>query len=282
MRSSTWRNLSVLALAATTVAGAQSIQVYSELTRVDPFGEVVVADRGENSPREILSPALPRNASTSLHLVVSAPPGTLFNLYVGLNPDHAVDVAVYREKYVKIGEQWVPDGLEPVMLPYQGTIATEGIPGQTAQSFLLDLHVNRDSEVQRIKIEPEVSFPDRWARYPMEARIVETAAPGNLAKPSVLLPSVAQPADYAARRVLKQKLCAKAEKGIADPSPTLRAFIARDAVQDMAMASVVPEDTLWQLIGAADRAKWCREESPVPDGTEWYLRLRDRIVGAKR
>ncbi len=99
---------------------------------------------------------------------------------------------------------------------------------------------------------------------------------------AITLAAIAQPADYSARRVLKQKLCAKAEKASADAALTLRSLIARDAVQDLAMASVVPEDTLWQLIGAKDRAAWCREEKPAPEGSEWYLRLRDRVVGARR
>ena len=281
MRSSTWRNTLVLALAATFAAGAQTIQVYSPFTRIDPFGAIVPADRGTNPPREILSPALPRNATTGFHLVVEGEPGTEFVLYVGQNPDNAAAVRVYREKYVKAGQTWIPDALEPVELPFRGRIATDGIPGQTAQAFWLDLRISRDAEVQRVKIEPQISVGTRWIRYPMEARIVVTAAPAG---PMAVVPAAAltTPADYTARRSIKQKLCGISEKFSSGSPLTIRDFIARDAAQDVAMASVVPVDTLWEAVGANERTSWCKGEQPHPDGPEWYLRVRDRIIGSRQ
>jgi hypothetical protein len=41
-------------------ANAQEINVYSEFLRFNPYGEVVRQDR-EIRPREVLSPAVPRN-----------------------------------------------------------------------------------------------------------------------------------------------------------------------------------------------------------------------------
>ena len=58
-------------------AAAQTVTVYSEFTRIDPFGDVVRADPGAKPPREILSPAIPRNAVSSFHIVVEGSPARL-------------------------------------------------------------------------------------------------------------------------------------------------------------------------------------------------------------
>ena len=68
--------------ASAVLVSAQDVRVYSELTRIDPFGNVVKADRGDE-PREILSPAVPRNAYSTFRVVISAAPGTEFTLHAG-------------------------------------------------------------------------------------------------------------------------------------------------------------------------------------------------------
>jgi len=57
----------------------QSLRVLSEFQRVDPFGDVVAVDRTVN-PREILSPAVARNAFASFHVAVSVPEREPFEL----------------------------------------------------------------------------------------------------------------------------------------------------------------------------------------------------------
>jgi hypothetical protein len=257
------------------------LRVYSSFTRIDPFGNVVAPDRGQD-PREILSPALARGATSGFHLVVSGAPGAEFTLYVGQNPGTAAGITLYRERYLQTRAGWIPDAIEPVSLPYRGRIGADGIPNQTAQSFWMDLSIAREAAVERVKIEPQASFGGRWVIYPMEARIVFTTAPALDYSPSVSPASPESPADFTARRVLRRKLCGNAEK-VSPRSPlNIRDLIARDAAQDLAMASVVPAETLWGFTGARDRSSWCRAEQPHPDGPEWYLRIRDRVVGAKR
>ena len=51
---------------------AQSLRVVSEFQRFDPFGNVVPVDH-TGEPREILSPALARNAFASFHVIVTIP-----------------------------------------------------------------------------------------------------------------------------------------------------------------------------------------------------------------
>src|SRR5579883_1422350 len=61
---------------------AQSVEIHSEFQRINPFGEIVRVDRSA-SPREILSPELPRNAHSVFHVSVSVPQNTSYFLYVG-------------------------------------------------------------------------------------------------------------------------------------------------------------------------------------------------------
>ena len=82
--------------------------------------------------------------------------------------------------------------------------------------------------------------------------------------------------------VWKRKLCGNSEKVTPLSALNIRDFIARDAVQDVAMASVAPAGILWEYNGAKNREEWCRSETPHPSGPEWYLRLRDRIMGGSR
>ena len=89
-----WRKLALLPLLA-GVACAQSIEIYSEFQRPDPFGGIVRADRATR-PREILSPAVPRNGHASFHIAVSVPGKESYLLYVATNPLDACRVTSIR------------------------------------------------------------------------------------------------------------------------------------------------------------------------------------------
>ncbi len=271
-------------------AGAQlpSVKVYSELQRIDIAGNVVSADkprRADLRPREILSPALARNAHAAFHVAVSVPPGVNYSLYVGQNPEGYLGVTVYKEIYVKRGAEWIPDGLEPVKLPYSGRLPDPDKPvlEQSTVSFLMDLWVPPDAEVMRTKVEPEVRVEGQWMVYPMEVRIVAATVPERKDS-GVPLPPVEQPSDAAARAALRSYLCGVAPGDYAARGG-LRWILLRDALQDMALARslesppgarLLPE--LLKLAGPGDPAKWC--QAPVfPEdlGPEWYLRLRDAL-----
>src|SRR5947209_4769679 len=201
----------VPALLLPLCAPAQSIQVYSEFTRIDPFGKIIAADRGSNEPREVLSPALPRNAITSFHIVVSGEPGSQFMLYVGQNPDDAAAVTVYRENYTKVRDSWIPDSLEPIALPYLARLGSEQIPNQSAQSFWVDFRISRDAPVRRVKLEPLAMFGSHSVPYPMEGRVITTTLPDRSVRPPGPAP-IEAPLDFTARRALKQKLCGVASE----------------------------------------------------------------------
>ena len=106
----TWRAVPLLGVLALTAARAQSLDIYSEFQRVDPFGNIVAADKAV-ARREILSPAVARNSFASFHVVVSVPPKESYFLFVGTNPPNACRYTVYREHFVETDRGWVPDTL---------------------------------------------------------------------------------------------------------------------------------------------------------------------------
>src|SRR5438093_1305183 len=147
--------LCVMALAlAGWLLPAQSLEIYSEFQRVDPFGRIVAADRAE-TPREILSPAVARNGFASFHVAVSVPPPANYFLYVVTNPVSACRIALYKEHFVKIKGGWVPDALTEVRrLPDFGAVPDpdEQIPGQNTRVYLLDVWIPPDAGAGRFRL----------------------------------------------------------------------------------------------------------------------------------
>ena len=134
---------------------SQSLRVYSEFAQIDSAGRVMAPAE----PREILSPAIARNAFSSFQVVVDVPRGTPYQLYVAQNPENAVEVTLYREN---------GDKLERVEQP---------VSGNTTQVFWMDLWTARDAPVQRIKVEPQLHVNNDWVIYPMEARVMSATIP---------------------------------------------------------------------------------------------------------
>jgi hypothetical protein len=152
--------LLILAALCTLPALAQPVRVFSEFAQIDANGNVVAPE----FPREILSPAIPRNGFTSYQVVIQIPEKTKFLMYVGQNPENAVKVAIYHRK----GDQ-----LEPVELPYE----SEG-----TQILWMDIWVDRNAPVRRVKVEPQVNIANLdWVIYPMEVRVREPQIPDTLA-----------------------------------------------------------------------------------------------------
>src|SRR5262249_13422846 len=126
----------------------QSVEIYSEFQRVDPFGKIVTADAAPH-PREILSPRAERNAFISFHIAVSVPPKESYLLYIGTNPVNACRVALYKEHFSKTAAGWIPDSLVEVRrLPDFGAMPDpdENVPGQITRLYLLDVWIPPDSK----------------------------------------------------------------------------------------------------------------------------------------
>ena len=258
------------ALAATALH-AQSLEIYSEFQRVDPFGKVVAIDRAEH-PREILSPAVPRNGYASFHVVVSVPPKTNYLLYVVTNPLDACHVALYKEHFVKTGHGWIPDTLAEVnRLPDFGVMPDpdEDIPGQNTRVYLLDVWIPPDANPGRFRLEAQLKV-GTWIVRPMEVRVIPARVPDRSAgrDPNrvAALSRIEEGADAAATAVLNAYISEAFNPTLVQPL-TVREIIRRNAMQDMGLAG--PPEALEKLRKSLPSRKTL--------GAEWYLRIRDLV-----
>ena len=264
------------------------LRIHSEFQRIDPFGRIVPADRSER-PREILSPAVARNGYASFHLAVTVPEGTPFRLYLGQNPENVFRLTLYRERFHRWGETWIPDELIRVLEPYDSKAQPpeEPIPGQTTTAFWLDVWTPAEAPVRRVRLEAQLNVGDRWLIAPMEVRIRPARIPDH-APPGEALPGIEAPADRSAMGPLLRYLCGRRPAGGSAPI-SVRRMIRRNAAQDVALAALLEarlgRDTvrrrILEIAGAGDAAAWCDSPRTPPElGAEWYLRVRDYLLRA--
>lgn len=263
--------ISLILLGALTLP-AQTLRVLSEFQRVDPFGEIIAVDRAVR-PREILSPAVARNAFASFRIAVTARPNTSFLLYVQSYPPDVLHIAVYKERYRHSGNTWIPDVLEETHLPSFGAMpdVQERIPGQTTRSYWLDVWVPLDAIPGTMRLEVLIKSAI-WVIHPMELRILRARVPNLPAASRGALPAVDLPADASALGPLEAHFAGKPPVRFSAVPDTVRSAIRRNAAQDMALA---PPELLPELM----QRLWRRMLDPWPnEGPEWYLPLRDLIL----
>jgi hypothetical protein len=227
---------------------AQPLQVYTELARLDASGKVLAPE----TPREILSPALARNAFTSFQVTVTAGKGEHWRLFVGQNPENAAAVTLYRE---------VGDRLERVELPVEG----DG-PGV----FWMDVWTAKGAPVARTKIEPQLDFHGDWVIYPIEGRVMEATVPDGPWRTGVEPPVEVMRSLLCKPGEAKPAATRQVDKADAStPEVTMARLHYRNAQQDLALAGRAPREELTKLFGAC--------AAPAPEDPEWYLRLRDYL-----
>ena len=287
MRTNCLAFLALLTPALSPLAGQPvQLRIYSEFQRIDPFGQIVAVDKAQR-PREILSPAVPRNGYASFHVAVTVPEGTPFRLYLGQNPDGVFKLTLYREKFEPVGRGWIPDGLVRVLEPYDSRAQPpeDPIPGRTTTVFWLDVWTPAEAPVRRVRLEAQLNVGDHWVIAPMEVRIRPARIPDH-PPPGEPLPPIHEPADRSALGPLLRYLCGG--KAAAGPAPlSVRRMIRRNAAQDMALAELLEarlgreavRQRILEIAGGADLAGWCREpRTPSGQGAEWYLRVRDYLL----
>ncbi len=130
---------------------AQTIEVYSEFQRPDPFGGVG-GSRSRWKPREILSPAVARNGFTSFHVAVTVPPGESYFLYVLPNPVTACKVSPISSISWRPPAGWIPDRLTELQrLPDFGACPTRTTPSRADDAgYLVDLWGRRRMRTLRV------------------------------------------------------------------------------------------------------------------------------------
>jgi hypothetical protein len=247
--------------------GAQTVDLYSEFMRFGPDGEVVGVDRTEN-PREILSPAVVRGGYASFQVVVRAQRGNYF-LFTASNPTKAVQPTLWRERFVKQDDRWIPDVLAPTRDPIFEVIPDPeaAIPRQSAQCYLLDVWVPRETPAGRLRVEVQLKAGS-WTIYPMEFRVLTAILPPAPPRSATPLPGVGGPSADAALGPIQDFLAGKtAAPSTVNVTRTsnLRDVIRRNVEQDMALA---PK----RLVPVIQEKLNTRAHTG-----EWYLAIRDLI-----
>jgi hypothetical protein len=270
----------LLLLGAYTLA-AQSLQVFSELQRVDPSGQILALDRSP-SPRELISPAAARNSFISFHVAVSVPPGQTYFLYTQDNPPGILKLQLYKEQFVNEHGTWIPDTLTATGNPSFGVIpdAQSGIADQSSRDYLLDVWVPPDAEVgRRVRVEVLLKY-GTWTIVPMEVRIVDAFVRTPRNPVAASLPAIDEPADAAAVHALASRLAGVNEWNGNEPIFTVRQILRRNAQQDMSLASNDPviAPSLWLRAASQIVNGW----TLFPNGAEWYLRVRDLVISRPR
>jgi hypothetical protein len=253
-----------------------SAEIYSEFQRVDPFGNIVPSDRGIR-PREILSPAVPRNGHISFHVAVTVPRGETYFLFVAPNPLNACGVEMYRERFIRRGDTWIPDALvELRRLPEFGAMPDpeQNIPGQNTRVYLLDLWIppNASSIGFRLEVQMKIGI---YIIRPLEVRVIPVTIPDLPEAQHAwegLHSEIESSADQSAYAALSAYVSGRSITSRTEKPTTVRDIIRRDAVQDMILASSLdkkrtgpgPLKTFWKSL-------------PSAPGTEGYLRIRDYI-----
>ncbi len=264
-------------------ANAQTLDIFSEFHRLDPFGNVVRADRGAVT-REILSPGVARNGYASFHIAVSVPPKESYFLYVATNPLTACRVDLYREHFVQTPSGWIPDKLVPLeRLPDFGVMPDpdDGIEGQTTRLYLLDLWIPPNADVDRFRLEVQLKVAD-WTIRPMEVRVLPARFPDIQPAPEgpfPPLPPLDAGADSAALSAYADYLAGVPPRSYGQPK-TLVELIRRNAIQDMALGRTLQP---WGA-GPEGPARTAPALWTFPRilGAEWYLRIRDWLYSQFR
>ncbi len=258
---------------------AQTVEIYSEFSRPDPFGGIVAPDRGWSAPREILSPAVARNAFASFHVAVTVPAKESYFLYVVPNPISACLVALYKEHFVYTAAGWIPDRLTELhRLPDFGVMPDpdDGLPGQTTRVYLLDLWLPPNADVARFRLEVQLKTAN-WTVRPMELRVMPARVP-DMAAGEGKVAAIEQPADATATLVLCDELAGGPLRLPAERR-TVRDILRRNAVQDVALGA--QRDRSAMAAAALDLWRVNSAFRPMPWGSEWWLKVRNWIFAPR-
>jgi len=261
----------LLLMLISCAASAQEINIYSEFLRFNPYGEVVAQDR-EIRPRELLSPAVPRNGHLTVQVVVNAPSGTNYFLYTAQNPPDTLKIIVYREFFVRCGADYCPEWLAEQRTPSFGAMPESlyRFPGQNTRCYLLDIWVPPDVPPRRVRVEALLKV-GYWLVAPLEVRVIAPLVPGPGAaiRASSVAAIGARSSDTAHRQLMRYVT------GLPPELPNgllrLRDVLQRNAAEDMMLAK-----SLGYRNPQLNLMAWTPFAAPDTGG-EWYLRVRDLI-----
>ncbi len=272
--------ISVMAAGVSNLGG-QTLLISSEFIRYRPDGQVVSADRAERY-RELLSPAVARNAHFTFRATVVQPGGSPYTLHIAQNPDDTAQIRLFQEQYTQAGAEWIPDRLKQVDMPHGAAVAQ----GQKAQSYLVDVFVPPTAEGNmRFRIEVQYYRGDGWLIYPMEIRVRQAKVESRFESPGEL-PGLTERLIRGLESPLRTYACGLKTGRPTIPLETGRALLLRNIAEDLDLArqretTDTRDGTVFMLLKAAgltDLPSFCaKKASPTTPGPEWWLKARDYL-----
>jgi hypothetical protein len=249
------------------------VEVYSEFRRPGPDGRLVRQDAA-GTAREILSPAVARNAYSTYFVVIHGSTDQKVTLYLGANPEGAVLSTLYRAQF---DENGVPDALDKLTPPFY-----ELLPNGVAV-FVVDVFVPPDAPVRRLRFEVQYHDGDHWIIYPMELRVMAATVPRLQLTTGQLAPLAASTAATSID-AFRPFLCGSGKR-TTPAELNVRSLLRRNASQDLALARKIEaqqgraptEQAVLRALGATDARAWCSAGKP-PENPELYLQVRDYLL----
>jgi len=210
---------------------------------------------------------------------VTIPAKESYFLYVVPNPVTACRVSLYKEHFVKTKAGWIPDRrTELERLPDFGTMPDpeDSVDGQTTRVYLVDIWLPPNADVARFRLEVQLKVAD-WTVRPMEVRVIQARVPNLPAGADRPLPDLELGAAAAAVGELSAVWSGK-DLTMPPPGLTTRGILRRNAVQDIALAQGDAS-----IAGRVlDLFRVNSVFTPRVLGAEWWLRLRDYLLGRRQ
>jgi hypothetical protein len=125
----------------------------------------------------------------------------------------------------------------------------------------MDVWLDANAPVRRVKIEPQVGIDGDWLTYPMEVRVMEAVVPDHPAPGR----GIAEPPE-----VMRSFLCGGEPRPRPGGAPNGAELRLRNAQQDVALAaggSMALREEIKRAMGGCD--------AKPPGDPEFYLRVRD-------
>jgi hypothetical protein len=170
------------------VSQQPQLEVLSEYTRTDPFGNIVEADRGKGE-RENTNKAQPktiqqrtaRNGYLSFQLMVRIPQGSPYTLSVSFGKQSDVQIDLLKTWYhlQRADKKYIPDALIPVTNPYRSAMpdSENKIAGQTAQAFWVDVWVPRETKPGIIEGEAMLQAGSERSSLKLQLEVLRATIP---------------------------------------------------------------------------------------------------------
>lgn len=261
--------------------GGQTLLISSEFIRYRPDGEVVTADRAEKY-RELLSPAVARNAHFTFRATVVQPGGSPYTLHIAQNPDDTARIRLFQEQYSEVAGEWIPDRLKLVDMPHGAAVAQ----GQKAQSYLVDVFVPASTAGNtRFRLEVQYHRGDGWLIYPMELRVRQAAVEAKVVAAGDF-PALNEPLIRSMESPLRAYACSLKAGRPLGALESGRALLLRNIAEDLDLArqrekTDTRDGAVFMLLKAAgltDLPAFCANKAaPRSPGPEWWLKVRDYL-----